>query len=509
MCTAVASEPCLLISQVHPPVPQSLSLPAVDVSCLGREASAREQAFRFHPPTRPPKLRRRFCNLRCTCSDLRGVSSLALAAAAFDGCRAAPYVDAHCHLEGVLQTVHTRQTVPSLGKQWCELTQEEQYLWRILGWSRRQWESNWEPERENPIWRRPWASLSESERAAAIALSWDADKWEGCAWPLPTDVDWTDLTDEVRCHLTALGESSDSWADMFDGRNRTGAGDGGDGRTWVELTAEEKAAASKLGFSAATWDLLEMADLDSYLRDFCGSGFEACITQGCDGYSVPDAVRLALAHPQVFASFGCHPKNAWQYDDAFEACLLDSFSSCGAKAVAWGEFGLDYSLSHWSRLADYRQQQQDVFARQLDLAIARGLPLVLHIRGSAEGEPGDVEEDALRIMRRWVPRHWKAHVHGNHLPSLVKTLLSEWPNFFFGLTGTVTMGGDGEEMCHLVPLDRLLLETDGPFLCPRGTSFNHVGQIPFIARRIAEMGGSNAEKVLASARANTRFVYGI
>eukprot|EP00930_Biecheleria_cincta_P058399 TRINITY_DN44233_c0_g1_i1.p1 TRINITY_DN44233_c0_g1~~TRINITY_DN44233_c0_g1_i1.p1 ORF type:complete len:479 (+),score=42.46 TRINITY_DN44233_c0_g1_i1:216-1652(+) len=469
----------------------------------------------FQRPTAPTpaKKKTRFVNVGCSCCspDLHVEMSLAMKSAEFDGCRAAPYIDAHCHLEGVLMVVRTRQTVPSLNRQWSELTHDEKRLWRALGWSSKQWDGK---PVENQIWKCKWSSLSTTEQASAHALGWDADKWDSYPphWPWPESTDWYDLGEDVRHHLTVLGESYDSWLELFDKPYRVGAGEGGDYRTWAELSAIEKAAATDLGFSKSTWDAdltwegFEMADVHAYVRDFCGSGFEACITQGCDDYSLPDAIKLALAHPKVFASFGCHPKNAWLYDEAVKNRLLEAFSTCGHKAVAWGEFGIDYSLHNWGNQPEYRRRQVEVFSRQLELAMERHLPLVLHVRN---GEDDAAEKDALHTMQRCIPRDWKMHVHGNHCPNFARQVMAEWPNAYFGLTGTVTMGDEGEEMGLLVPIERLVLETDGPFLAPRGSKLNHVGQIPYIARCIAKLRGLDAEKVLAVARSNTRFVYGI
>merc|ERR1712146_531505 len=106
----------------------------------------------------------------------------------------------------------------------------------------------------------------------------------------------------------------------------------------------------------------------------------------------------------------------------------------------------------------------------------RELPLTLHIREAAD--------EALTILHKYVPKDWKAHIHGYHGPSeFVEKIVNSFPNFYFGLTGTVSLGrgGDGARMAEVVPLERILLETDGPYFLPRGTVFNHVGQIPLVA----------------------------
>jgi len=216
--------------------------------------------------------------------------------------------------------------------------------------------------------------------------------------------------------------------------------------------------------------------------------------------SIEPAKQLALTHPKVFASFGCHPKSSWSYNSKMEAQLLEAFSTCGRKAIAWGEFGLDYS-NDWSLIPQNRINQQQVFERQLQLAIERNLPLVLHVR--------DATTDALKILRKWVPRHYKAHLHANHCVQMVKAVLNEWPNFYIGMTASAGMAGEGRQIGKVVPLDRLLLETDSPYIVPRGAEFNHPGQIPGIAKTVAWVKKCSVKDVMEAARKNTRYIYGI
>ncbi|CAE8716901.1 unnamed protein product, partial [Polarella glacialis] len=85
---------------------------------------------------------------------------------------------------------------------------------------------------------------------------------------------------------------------------------------------------------------------------------------------------LALSHPMVYVSFGCHPKAAWSYDDKMEAKILACIEECGSKCLSYGEFGLDYSHPFFGPHAGNRRTQKAVFVRQLKIAIARGMPLV-------------------------------------------------------------------------------------------------------------------------------------
>merc|ERR1740129_922511 len=431
--------------------------------------------------------------------------SLVLQAAAVDGSRDLPYVDTHVHLEMVLQKLRWYESASSLSEtSWVRLTDDEQRCWKVLGCTPSMWDADCRTD-SNPTWSKPWELISVAERSAAQALGWDAEKRDRSEWPLPTDVLWCALQESARTNLSILGETCDSWDEMFCFHRPAGYCAGGDMRRWAQLSSVEQHAALQLGFWPASWDMVEMADIYAYIRDFCGSGFDACIAQGCDTYSIDDCIKLTLAHPQVYAAFGCHPKSAWlYYEDHLEERFLAAFQSCGKKAIAWGEIGLDYSNPYYWDDQENRDTQMEVFERQLKLALERNLPLVLHIREAAD--------DAFRLLRKCVPRDWKAHIHGYHGTSVfVESILGLFPNFYFGVTGTVSMGtdGDGVRIARLVPLDRMLLETDGPYMAPWGTVFNHVGQIPLIGRLVAKVRGCDAVEVMATARANSRYVYGV
>lgn len=419
------------------------------------------------------------------------------------------YVDTHCHLEEVLQILRKRECVPSLGKVWTELDADELEHWRALGWNRSQWDAGTKTSgdnKKNQTWSLHWRQLSFEQQAAASALGFDGAvvRWSDGVWPthLPLLEEWDQIDREVRAWLEVLGETAESYDNWTRTPKRSlGAGRDGDLRTWWRLHWTERQAATSLGFTQAVWDLQEMADVHAAVRIF-GQGFDGCVIQGIDEYSVPHAKRLALAHPRFFASFGCHPKTAWSYDAAFEELLSSAFDACGDKAVAWGEFGLDYSHAVHGRSPSNRRKQREVFARQVQLAVARGLPMVFHLRNA--------ERDSLRIMRASVPGHWRAHMH-SFLGSvhMMQAVLEQWPHFFFGFSGTVSMGAHVEQLVQLCPLERLLLETDAPYLGIYGSGFSHPGHIPMIAEKIAELKNCTVVQVLAAARENSRTMYGI
>mmetsp|Transcript_66943 Transcript_66943/g.189248 ORF Transcript_66943/g.189248 Transcript_66943/m.189248 type:complete len:173 (+) Transcript_66943:2-520(+) len=171
--------------------------------------------------------------------------------------------------------------------------------------------------------------------------------------------------------------------------------------------------------------------------------------------------------------------------------------------LAWGEFGLDYSHPHFGRVAGNRRRQREVFARQLDLAIPLGYPLVVHSRAA--------DRDTLRVLRRKVPRDWKMHIHSfRGSIHFMEAMIEEFPNAYIGLPGIVTMADpDAQELCRRCPLEKLLLETDSPYLPLMGHTYSHPGLIPEVIRKVAELKAVPEREVAAMMRRNVRAVYGI
>ncbi|MDB5103601.1 MAG: hydrolase, TatD family protein [Fibrobacteres bacterium] len=226
--------------------------------------------------------------------------------------------------------------------------------------------------------------------------------------------------------------------------------------------------------------------------------YGGCITISCDPDSIDDALAL-MREEDVHGAFGIHPHDAKAYGADLEARLRAAMAD--PKTVAWGEIGLDY---HYNMSPP--EVQREVFARQIRMGVEHGKPLIIHTR--------EAEADTLEVMRREAPRDWKIHVHCfTSSPDMAGKLLEAFPNLCLGFTGIVTFKNAQElqEVAKATPLDRLLLETDGPYLAPipfRGKPA-HPGHIPFIARKIAELKETDVEAVFAAARENTRRIYGI
>lgn len=239
------------------------------------------------------------------------------------------------------------------------------------------------------------------------------------------------------------------------------------------------------------------ADFADLRERFFTPGFEACLTIACDPDAIAPTLDL-LAHESVYGSFGIHPHDAERYTPEVEAALAAAIAH--PKCLAYGEIGLDY---HYD--LSPRARQREVFIRQLAVATAAGKPLVIHTR--------EADDDTLAVMRDHVPRDWPVHVHCfTSSRALAEALLADFPALHIGFTGILTFknADDVRETARLVPLDRLLVETDGPYLAPvphRGKPA-HPGHIPLIIEALAAVRGEDPAAVALATAANARRLYG-
>lgn len=239
-------------------------------------------------------------------------------------------------------------------------------------------------------------------------------------------------------------------------------------------------------------------DFQSFRSKHLPADFGGCITISCDPASIPSTLAL-MQQDGVHAAFGLHPHDAKAYSDGLEEILAQAMAE--AKTVAWGEIGLDY---HYNLSPP--EVQRDVFIRQIRKGVACGKPLIIHTR--------EAEQDTLDIMVKEIPKDWKVHVHCfTSSGGLAQGLLEAFPKLKLGFTGIVTFknAADLQGVVKATPLERILLETDGPYLAPvphRGKPA-HPGHIPFIAQKIAELKGVEVTEVYRAARKSTQEVYGI
>jgi TatD DNase family protein len=220
------------------------------------------------------------------------------------------------------------------------------------------------------------------------------------------------------------------------------------------------------------------------------AGVTTLITVGCDRATSLAAIAAADAHEGVYATVGLHPHDARDGVDTV-ADLLDH-----PGIVAVGEAGLDYYYDH-----SPRDQQRVAFADQIQLAHQRDLPLIIHTR--------DAWSDTFEVLAaEGAPRRTIFHCFTGGPDEARRCLdMGAWLSF----SGIVTFKGAPEvqDAARLCPLDRLLLETDSPYLAPaphRGKT-NRPAWVPHVGEYVATLHGTTTQSVAAATRSSARLAF--
>ena len=227
------------------------------------------------------------------------------------------------------------------------------------------------------------------------------------------------------------------------------------------------------------------------IADARAAGVDRLITVGTDAASSRAVLDVARAHEGVWATAGVHPHDAKDADlDAITSLLADP------KVVAVGECGLDFHYDH-----SPRDVQRAVFAAQVALANAHDLALVIHTR--------DAWDDTFDVLASvGVPARTVFHCFTGGEEEARRCLDL---GAFLSFSGVVTFksADDVRAAAHLCPLDRLVVETDSPFLTPvplRGQP-NTPANIPLVGTGVARAKGVDPEQVEAASWANTQRLY--
>ena len=230
---------------------------------------------------------------------------------------------------------------------------------------------------------------------------------------------------------------------------------------------------------------------DTIIRSLPKHGIELIINNSCNFQSMVDGVKLADRCDSVYATVGMHPHESRDFDDVFRATMNELARN--PKVVAVGEIGLDYYYD----LSD-RQTQRDVFAEQIEIADKLGLPVTLHVR-DAYGDAADV----LKAQKRYLNNGVLWHCYSGSA-EFAKQRAKEGHYFAFG--GAITFkNANKAEVLNAVPFDRILSETDSPYMAPvplRGT-VNTPLHIPLVVAKIAELTDKSVAETEAQIRENT------
>lgn len=226
-------------------------------------------------------------------------------------------------------------------------------------------------------------------------------------------------------------------------------------------------------------------------------GVSQVITIATDEKSMEFVLQTVGTHPHVYGSLGVHPHESFSFTPTLARQLRDLASPRG-KIVAIGEIGLDYHYLH-----SEKNVQQAAFRQQLEIAEELQFPVVLHTR--------EAEEDTLGILRECpLSCRGVAHSFTSSLEMAKSLLEMGWYLGFNGIT-TFKKAEAVREVMRYVPLDRLLLETDAPFLTPvpfRGKP-NDPSKIPVIAQYIAEERQISLEALAEQTTQNGQRLFGL
>ena len=237
------------------------------------------------------------------------------------------------------------------------------------------------------------------------------------------------------------------------------------------------------------------ADRDEVLRAVNAAGVGLILNQGCDVRSSRAAVALAEAYDFIYAAVGIHPEDleCWGEDALAEICTLAEHPKC--RAI--GEIGLDY---YWD--ASRKEEQKLLFRWQIELALELGKPIVVHDR--------EAHGDSLDIVRNYPDLRGVFHCYSGSAEMAQELLKRGW---YLGFDGPVTYKNARKtiEVLEICPLERILIETDSPYLSPvpmRGKR-NDSRNLRYVIDKLAEVKGVSPEEIEAVTWENGRRLFGI
>ena len=277
-------------------------------------------------------------------------------------------------------------------------------------------------------------------------------------------------------------------------------------------------------------------DRDAAIQRAIATGVTRILIPGLELESSLAAIKLAESHPNLYAAIGFHPTDLDKWNESsienLRTLILphpnsswrsasQSPSGRGTqgeeKIVAIGEIGLDY---YWVKESDKRAKQQEVLKQQLQLAQEVNKPVVIHMREENDAWFGQASLDLLEILGKWhdelraethplAEKPGVLHSYNGNLETAQRAIEL---NFYIGITGPVTYKNAEEkrQIVRQLPLERLLIETDSPFLTPvpqRGKR-NEPAFVAYIADKIAEIHMTNREQVAEITTVNAARLFG-
>lgn len=240
-------------------------------------------------------------------------------------------------------------------------------------------------------------------------------------------------------------------------------------------------------------------DRESLLAALPDNGIGYVINVAADLSSVRSTAALMEKYPYIYGALGIHPSGAPELNEENFQWLKEQLAL--PKAVAVGEIGLDY---YWDKEKEAQARQREWFARQLELAKETGKPVIIHSR--------DAAKDTWDVMQGQGAKDISGVIHCFSYTKETAREFLKW-GYYFGIGGVLTFKNAKKlkEAAAYIPLDRILLETDSPYLAPepdrgkRNTSLN----LPYVVSALAQIKGVSCEEVEEITCRNAKTLFGI
>ena len=237
------------------------------------------------------------------------------------------------------------------------------------------------------------------------------------------------------------------------------------------------------------------ADREEILAALPEAGVALVVNPGCEVRSSETAIALAERFPHVWAAVGIHPEDMADMSDG-DLNKIEQLSK-HPRCVAVGEIGLDY---YWD--ASRKEEQKALFIEQLRLALRRDLPVIVHDR--------EAHGDCLDIVRQFPGLRGVFHCYSGSVEMAQELLKRGW---YLGFDGPITYKNARKalEVLEICPLDRVLIETDSPYLSPvpmRGKR-NDSRNLVYVTEKIAEIKGITPQEAAAITMENGKKLFNI
>lgn len=239
------------------------------------------------------------------------------------------------------------------------------------------------------------------------------------------------------------------------------------------------------------------SDREALLASLPKQNIEYVINVGSNLETTKRSIELAKQYDYIYAAVGVHPSDVEELDESSYDVLEKAAKF--EKTVAIGEIGLDY---YWDKELGVQEKQREWFKRQMLLAKEHNLPVIIHSR--------DAAEDTMRVMKEIKAEEIPGVIHCySYSVEMAKEFVKM--GYYIGIGGVVTFKNAKKlkEVAAEIPLERILLETDCPYMAPephRGER-NSSLYIPYVVEKLAEIRNISKEEIISTTNQNARKLF--